>query len=412
MLAPTMFFADYGAHVRILEEARVLRALGHRVTILAYPNGRDIAGLEVRRCWGVPFNYRVIVGSSRHKVYLDMMLALKALGHVLRRAPRPDIIHAHLHEGALLGWMLSKLTGAPLVFDFQGSLTSEMVDHNFLRADSRFFKPLRWLEERIDHMAQAILTSSRHAMNLLVKQFHVPEGRVHPTPDCVNAEEFDPERILPAEIGRLKAELGVPAGKTVIVYLGLLAEYQGTGKLLEAAAALKAERDDFHVLIMGYPNETIYRARAQAMNLNNVVTITGKIPYELAPRYLALGDVAVAPKISATEGSGKILNYMSMALPTVAFDTPVSREYLGRGGLYAFDLTVPALVEALRRALDLSPTERKRWGYHLRQRATALFSWYQTGQQIEIVYDAVIAGDPHPAQAVRRATRPVSDTAN
>ena len=79
MLAPTMFYADYGAHVRILEEATSLRALGHQITILAYPNGRDIEGVETKRCWGVPFNYRVIVGSSRHKIYLDVLLAAMSL---------------------------------------------------------------------------------------------------------------------------------------------------------------------------------------------------------------------------------------------------------------------------------------------------------------------------------------------
>src|SRR5262245_24196113 len=143
-LSPTMFFADYGAHVRILEEVTILQKLGHRVTILAYPNGRDIAGIQVRRCWGVPFNYRVIVGSSRHKIYLDVLLGLMSLCYVLRH--KPDIIHAHLHEGGLIGWFLSKLTGAPLVFDFQGSLTAEMIDHHFLRPKSRFYKILRWLE--------------------------------------------------------------------------------------------------------------------------------------------------------------------------------------------------------------------------------------------------------------------------
>lgn len=412
MLAPTMFFADYGAHVRILEEARVLRKLGHQVTLLAYPNGRDIAGLDVRRCWGVPFNYRVIVGSSRHKIYLDAMLALKAVSHILRAAPPPDIIHAHLHEGGLLGWLISKLTGAPLIFDFQGSLTSEMLDHHFISRESPFFRPLRWLEERIDHMAQAVLTSSHHAANLLTQHFHVPSGRVHPTPDCVNADEFDPERIPPAEIEALKARLGIPAGKTVIVYLGLLAEYQGTGKLLEATAALRAERDDFHLLLMGYPNEEAYRIQAQAMGLGEVVTVTGKIPYEQAAQHLAAGDVAVAPKISATEGSGKILNYMSMALPTVAFDTPVGREYLGHGGLYAEELTSAALAEALRRALDMPPAARMHRGRYLRQRASTLFSWDRVGQQIELVYGAVLAGDPQPALAVRRGGRPVSDTAH
>jgi glycosyltransferase involved in cell wall biosynthesis len=412
MLAPTMFFADYGAHVRILEEARVLRKLGHRVTILAYPNGRNIAGLHVRRCRGVPFNYRVIVGSSRHKIFLDMMLGLKSISHTWGTSPRPDIIHAHLHEGGLIGWMLSKLTGVPLILDFQGSLTSEMLDHNFISPDSPFFRPLRWLEEWIDHRPQAILTSSQHATALLVNRFGVPPGRVHPTPDCVNAREFDPSRFTAQRIERLRTGLGIAPGKKVIVYLGVLAEYQGTGKLLEAAAALKAERDDFHLLIMGYPGEAAYRAQASALGLADEVTFTGRVPYERAALQLALGDVAVAPKISATEGSGKILNYMSMALPTVAFDTPVSREYLSNGGLYAPELTAPALTDTLRRALDLSPSALNRLGRYLRYRASTLFAWDPVGQQIELVYDAVLAGDPQPALAVRRALQTAGDTAH
>ncbi|MEZ4582117.1 MAG: hypothetical protein R3A10_10870 [Caldilineaceae bacterium] len=33
---------------------------------------------------------------------------------------------------ALIGVVLGKLAGLPVVFDFQGSLTEEMIDHNFL----------------------------------------------------------------------------------------------------------------------------------------------------------------------------------------------------------------------------------------------------------------------------------------
>ena len=49
MIAPTSFFGDYGCHVRILEEARALQRLGHRVTIVTYRNGRDVPGLDIRR---------------------------------------------------------------------------------------------------------------------------------------------------------------------------------------------------------------------------------------------------------------------------------------------------------------------------------------------------------------------------
>jgi glycosyltransferase involved in cell wall biosynthesis len=400
MLAPTMFFADYGCHVRILEEALILRKLGHRVTILAYPNGNDVAGLDVRRCWGVPFNYRVIVGSSRHKLYLDVMLAIKSLGHVLR--DRPDVIHAHLHEGGLLGWFLSKLSGAPLVFDFQGSLTSEMMDHNYLREDSWAYGLLLWLETHINRAAPVLLTSSQHAADLLKRKFGVPEGRIYPTPDCVNADAFSPDILSNGEKEELKRELGVPPDKQVIVYLGLLAEYQGTRLLLEAIQQLKRERDDIHLLLMGYPNVEHYRALAAELGVSDVVTFTGRIPYQDAPRYLALGDLAVAPKISATEGSGKILNYMSMALPTAAFDMPVSREYLGDWGLYASVPSVSALATTLGQMLDMPSAERAALGRRKRERAIARFSWERVGEQIVAVYQALIEGEPLPRVLVER----------
>ncbi len=407
MLSPTMFFADYGAHVRILEETLTLQALGHQVTILAYPNGRDIEGIKVRRCWGVPFNYRVIVGSSRHKIYLDVLLAGMALLHVLRH--KPDIIHAHLHEGGLIGWVLSKLTGVPLVFDFQGSLTAEMIDHNFLGANSPFYKFLHWLEQRIDHAANVILTSSSHAANLLTQEFGVSADKIDPTPDCVNAVTFCPNDFSVEEKQQLKAMLGIPADKKVIVYLGVLAPYQGIDKLLEALALLHQTRDDYHLLLMGYPGVGRYRAMARALDVADQVTFTSKIPYQEAPRYLALGDLATAPKISATEGSGKILNYMAMALPTVTFNVPVSREFLGDGGIYATDMSSHGLALALNRALDLSAGERAQLGRYLRQRAIRYFSWQRAGEQIEAVYQALLAGEPLPATRIRPAIHGFSE---
>ncbi|MDX1521424.1 MAG: glycosyltransferase family 4 protein [Anaerolineae bacterium] len=408
MLAPTMFFADYGAHVRILEEVRTLQKRGHRVTILAYPNGRDIDGLDVRRCWGVPFNYRVIVGSSRHKLYLDLLLALMALWHVIRY--RPDIIHAHLHEGGLIGWVLSRLTGAPLVFDFQGSLTSEMIDHNFLKPNSVFHRFLYWLETRINHAADVILTSSGHAARLLIEQFRLPPPKVDPTPDCVNADTFSAANFSRTELQGLKQGLGIPAHKKVIAYLGVLTAYQGVDKLLESLKILRQTREDYHLLLMGYPAIAQYQALAQQLGVADLVTFTGKIPYDEAPRYLALGDIAVAPKLSATEGSGKILNYMALELPTVAFNLPVSREFLGDGGIYASEVSSQGLALALNRALDLSSDERLRLGRYLRHRIIQHYAWDRAIEQMEAVYLALLNGDPLPTTYnVRPATRPLSE---
>ncbi len=400
MVAPTSFFADYGCHVRILEETRILQKLGCQVTIATYYKGRDLPGLEIIRTRPVPWREDYEVGSSRHKLGFDALLSWTSLKLILRR--RFDLVHAHLHEGALIGSVLARLRRVPLVFDFQGSLTAEMSDHNFLNPDGPWHKLAYKLETRINRLPQAILTSSHHAAHVLEHDFDHDPQRIHAVPDAVNLDFFRPGGGLrPDEQDALKASLGIPPGRPVVVYLGLLTEYQGTSKLLQAAAELRRRGLDAHFLIMGYPSVAHYRHVASSLGLDGWAIFTGKIPYEQAPRYLALGDIAVAPKISATEGSGKILNYMAMELPTVAFDVPVSREFLGGLGVYAQPGDPRALADALQ-SLLISPVWARSLGQRSRQRAAEAYSWDQAGRYILSIYDRLL----QPAQEPQARPEP------
>jgi glycosyltransferase involved in cell wall biosynthesis len=386
MLAPTMFYADYGAHVRILEEATSLRALGHRITILAYPNGRDIAGLDVVRCWGVPFNYRIIVGSSRHRFYLDAMLGLKSLTTMMRI--KPDLIHAHLHEGALIGAVLSKLWRVPLVFDFQGSLTGEMTDHKWIEPESPFFESLYWLERQIDRCPQAILTSSHNATELLHKDFGRTDGSVYTIPDSVDTHTFRPGTLTPQRRAELRAQYGIPADAQVVVYLGILQDYQGIPHLIRAAKQVLEERPNTYFLLMGFPNQARYARLAESIGVADHVRLPGMVPREQNVSRLALGDIAAGPKLSATEGAGKLLCYMAMGLPVVAFDTPVSREYLGDLGMCAPPGSIEGLSQKIL-ALLRDPAEARRRGELLRARAIKQYAWEESGRQIVEIYQKV-----------------------
>jgi glycosyltransferase involved in cell wall biosynthesis len=372
MIAPTSFFSDYGCSVRILEEARILQKLGNEVTVCTYRNGQQVPGLLIRRTPSIPFREHYEVGSSPHKIAFDLLLFWTVLIAALRE--RPDVIHAHMHEGALIALVVSRLLRLPMVFDFQGSLTGEMLDHNFLREDSIFYPPLRKLETAIDRHSPVILTSSQNARDILVDQFQCPPDRIHTTPDCVDSRAFYPasedEKPILAE---RRARLGIPPHRRVVAYLGLLADYQGTDHLLQAAAQVVAQRDDVHFLIMGFPAVDHYQRMAHSLGLDGHTTFTGKIPYHQARDYLALGHVAVAPKLSASEGSGKILNYMAMGLPTVAFDTSVSREYLGEEGIYATAGDAASLARALLSALNGGENGQR--GRVLRRVAQADYRW-------------------------------------
>ena len=94
---------------------------------------------------------------------------------------------------------------------------------------------------------------------------------------------------------------------------------------------------------MGYPNVESYQMAAHAWGVDDRVTFTGRVPFANAPYYLAAADIAVAPKLSTSEGSGKLLNYMAMAQPIVAYDLSLIH-ILRRAGYNDADLWAAALL--------------------------------------------------------------------
>ena len=395
MIAPTSFFSDYGCHVRILEEARGLQCRGYRVTICTYHNGNAVPGLTIRRSLGPPGLQRAVVGSSRHKFYLDTALSLRSLGIAL--ATRPDLIHAHMHEGALIGSVLARLLRRPLLFDYQGSLTAEMIDHGFLRPNGPLHRPTRVLEALANRAADAIVTSTTNAAQLLMRDFGLPPARVHTVVDSVDTTRFRPDPLTPAERLAGRAVIGAGPERRVIVYLGLLAPHQGTRVLLDAARIVVARDPRAFFLIGGFPGNEAYRLQAEALGLGTHTSFPGRIPYAEAERFLALGDIAVGPKLSETEGNGKLYNYMAMGLPTVAFDTAANREILGDLGVYAQHGNAEELAERLL-ALLARPAEALERGRILRARAIRYFSWDARTDELVQIYDQLLGLADPPAE--------------
>ena len=188
MIAPTSFFSHYGGHIRILEETRALEGLGHQVTVTTYYKGYDVPGVDIRRTAPLPWHADYEVGSSRHKLAFDLFLLAKVAQ--VGMTVRPHVVHGHMHEGALIGSLLARVLRVPLVFDFQGSLTGEMLDHGFIKADGPGFRFWRRLEELIYGMPQAILTSSEEAKRFLIHDFQVAKERIVPLPDCADLNHF------------------------------------------------------------------------------------------------------------------------------------------------------------------------------------------------------------------------------
>jgi glycosyltransferase involved in cell wall biosynthesis len=329
------------------------------------------------------------VGPGYTRPIVDATLVATALSAARRF--KPDVIHAHLHEGIAIGAVLRRRLGIPLIADLQGSLVGELVDHGFLSNGSMSASIVGRIERWLVRQPDAILASSSSAVRLLESQGADPR-RIVWFPDGVDLDEFRPLPVDPA----LAASFNL-LGKRTVVFLGLLTPYQGVDLLLDAAPEVFDAVPSAHFLVMGYPDEDRYRGMVERRGLQSFVTVPGRIPYSDAARYLSLGMVAVSPKLSATEANGKLLNYMACGLATVASDTPVNRELLGDAGVYVPVNDAPALAQALSGLLT-DDDRRARLGQALRQRAEAEFSWPALADRLIGIYEQVLqpgfAGNP------------------
>lgn len=387
MLAPTPYFADRGCHVRIYEEARALRSQGHDVRIFTYHLGRDMPDIPTIRIPRIPWYSRLEAGPSLHKLYLDALLCFKAAMFIPDF--RPDLIHAHLHEGAFIGYFLKKLSGVPLLLDYQGSLTSECIDHGFFGAASTTASIFRGIERMINSCADRIITSSSAGRNELTTTWGVPGQLVTALIDGVDTDIFHPR---PQHEGR--TILGIPHDIPVVAYLGILSRYQGTDLLLDCIEILQTRGIRVRFLIMGFPSDH-YKAAAETRGLTDMLLFTGKVDYKNAPLLLSAADIAITPKLSLTEANGKIYNYMACGLPVVAFDTPVNREVLGDTGIYASYGDARDLADKV--VVLVSDREsRMRYSGQVREKALREHSWRSRGALLSEVYQSMLSQRPPP----------------
>jgi glycosyltransferase involved in cell wall biosynthesis len=378
MIAPTPFFADRGCHVRILGEVRALQAAGHRVTVCTYHHGRDVEGVHTVRIPSLPGYRKLSAGPSHAKYLADPLLLLRCLREARRE--RPDVIHGHLHEGALIGRFLRSVTGAPLVFDYQGSLTDELAAHGYLDADGGAGRAFTALERWIDAGADAVVASSGRAAHALRNS--VEPERVHTVLDGVDTSEFRPLRG--PERTAVRSRFGIPDDAVLALYVGVLADYQGIDLLLEHLRPVLAPRPALRVLLAGYP-EDAYRRRAAELGLGAQVLLPGRVPFEDTRALTGAADFGLTPKLSATEGNLKIYNYLACGLPVVAFDNRVNREILGDLGVFAEPGDGAAFAESLGLLAD-DPERRERLGRLGRARAETELSWSRAASDLARLY--------------------------
>lgn len=382
-VAPTPFFSDRGCHIRIEGIVRALSRKKIKSVVCTYHHGRERPGVDTRRIQPIKFYEDTKAGPHSAKYYADCKLLW--LVQKTMRSYRPDIIHAHLHEGALLGWLAKWFTlnmRIPLVVDIQGGLVGELDSHDYF-ARAKMLRPaFRGLEYMILRLPQHLFCSSVSSMTMLQADYGLRADRLTLLIDRI---EPNMENDTAHRVGN---------GKVTVVYSGSLLAAKGLPMLLEVAARLLTRRSDVQMMLIGYPleeTESFLRARG----LSDRCTLTGKINFEVLPQHLGRADIALDPKSAAAgEGSGKTLNYMAAGLPVVAFDSANNRAVLGQQEELVAQGSIDGFVRRIEFLID-HPQVRRAEGRRNRERAQRELTWDTAMDMVLPVYAKLLGPEKY-----------------
>ena len=382
-VAPTPFFSDRGCHIRIEGIVKALHKEGVDSIVCTYHHGRERPQIETVRISPIKGYDDTRAGPNSFKYLAD----LKLLWLVYRRlrTRRPDIIHAHLHEGVLVAWLarwLSLRPGTPVVADIQGSLVGELDSYGYFREAGVKRKLFEWLERVILKMPHHVFCSSVASMAMLQREYGLSRQRLTLLCDRVDAQIVaDP------------APTHSRTGDVTVIYSGSLLPSKGLPVLLQLVEKLLNRRGDVRIVLVGYPVEEV-AAFLQDKGLADRCTLVGRVRFEDLPAYLAQADIGLDPKThGAGEGSGKILNYMAAGLPVVAFDSDNNRDFLGHREDLVSAGSVDGFVDRIELLID-EPELRRREGERNRQRVRQALTWDAGIELVAHTYDKLLGGRP------------------
>ena len=198
---------------------------------------------------------------------------------------RPDVIHAH--------WSYPDGAGAvalrdhfrcPLIVHARGTLERVVAKQNRRLRDA-VSAPLV--------AADAVIANS-DALRADCIELGVPERKIHVIPNGVDTELFAPRDKMQA-----KRELGIEAGRMLVLYCGNLREVKGVDVLAEAIPELLCAQSNLMFAFLGSGElEPMLRSTLSRWIGRGDVVLAGAQRQREVARYMAAADLLVLPSRS------------------------------------------------------------------------------------------------------------------
>jgi glycosyltransferase involved in cell wall biosynthesis len=267
-----------------------------------------------------------------------------------------------------------KLFGKKFVYD-QHDLCPELFLARFAKPRAWMHKALLMLEKWTYDTANIVLST-----NESYRKTAIGRGKVQPEDVVVVRSAPDIKRFSPVDpIEELKR------GKDHIVsYLGVMAPQDGVDYFIRAIDHIvhTLKRDDVHFVLIGSGDSfQELRELTTSLGLDRCVEFTGRIPDRDVERYLSTASVCVSPDpkndLNDLSTMNKILEYMALGRPIVAFDLKETKFSAGDGALYAESNDFRDFGDKIVELLNDEP-RRAEMGERNMRRLREKLSWYNS----------------------------------
>lgn len=382
---------SYPRDCRVSREALALSRAGYTVSVVCpsepgLPWREVVEGILVYR-YPSPPDAHGFLGYLWEYAY--SFVAAFSLSLLTWMHPGFDIIHAaNPPDTAFIIAAFYKLFGKCFVYD-QHDLAPEVYYAHFEgKGNQLVYRVLIWLERLSCGVADHII-----AANQSYKGVEMERGRVSADRITVVRNGPDPNQLLPGEpISGLKQE-----GKNLIVYVGRIEFQDGVDYLLRALRHLANDlgRSDFLCIIVGDGGAlpTVKRLSGQ-LGLAGSVSFTGWLEQQEIMGYLNSADICVAPEPSNEFNDRstmvKIMEYMAMGRPVVAFDLPEHRFTAQDAALYAKPNDELDMARQIARLMD-NPKLRTQMGQIGRERVESELAWTHQEKHLLEAYESVLS---------------------
>lgn len=370
---------------RVRREAHALRDHGFQVSVVCPREGNEpwhehADGVEIFRFPAPPGGSGLLSYAFEFGYATLAMLAL-SLWVALRRGV--DVVHAANPPDTLfVVGAVFKLLGKRYVFDHHDLAPEVYLSRFGHRRRNLVYSTLKLLERCSYAIADVVV-----ATNESYRQRAIEEGRKSPEKVFVvrNGPPSTYQPLPPPE------ELTARA-RYLIGYVGTIGPQDGLDYWLRSIRHLVFTfgRRDFLAVIVGDGDSmTELRRMVIELEIEPYVLFTGWLPEQEARRHLSATTLCVQPDPSSPLNDrstmNKLMEYMALGKPTVAFDLPETRYSGGEAAVYVagddereFARQVDSLLE--------DPARQARMGDIGRHRVASALAWEYSVPQLVRAY--------------------------